>query len=234
MRITLPVKTTACTHVQCFDAEGFFQLHEQSPQTKCNICDAPIRRLGDLVVDEYMTEILGSVKDSVDQVTINPDGSYRPKGSHNEPQPSNKKKQRIQYSLDDIDQEKDGGVSLRESAASNAPTWAPKPDLASPFMSREPSSAVSTAASSGTKRKAEVVDLTLSSDEDDDPPRPLIKRTSTSVANGMKGINGIGEGASGSQLPIRLPSVPSPSVPPSWGQFQTQDPTNASWPWGSH
>lgn len=213
MRITLPVKTPACKHVQCFDAEGFFMLFEQSPRSTCglNNCPAPIKGLRDLVVDEYMTEILKSVDDSVDQVTINPDGTWKAKVAQAQPPPS-KKKQRMSYNIDDSDDEETGKLAVlqrnTDTTAPSLPSWNPN------STSLEPPATTSViGASSGTKRKAaEVVDLTFSSDEDDDPPIPKVKRTSTSGANELaNGTNA--PGMSFMQQTSSFPSRPHPSPP---------------------
>jgi E3 SUMO-protein ligase PIAS1 len=38
MRITLPCRSTVCSHNQCFDAASFLQLQEQAPTWTCPIC----------------------------------------------------------------------------------------------------------------------------------------------------------------------------------------------------
>lgn len=210
MRIKLPVKTPACTHVQCFDAEGFFMLQEQSPQMHCPTCSKPIRDLKDLAVDEYMADILKNVHDNVDQIIINPDGSWKIKGPQTQPQP--KKKQRMSYSLDDDEDEKPRSYAStpKDSVVAPTPPTSSKPMFTSMSNSREPSSATSAAPSTGSKRKASaVVDLTLSSDEDDDPSRPAVRQASS---NGVNGIQ--------NSLPKASPSIPAmhplPQRPPSY------------------
>jgi len=51
LRIAIPVRSTICTHNQCFDAESFLQLQEQAPTWQCPICNKTISFEG-LAVDE--------------------------------------------------------------------------------------------------------------------------------------------------------------------------------------
>jgi E3 SUMO-protein ligase PIAS1 len=51
LRIAIPVRSTICTHNQCFDAESFLQLQEQAPTWQCPICNKTISFDG-LAVDE--------------------------------------------------------------------------------------------------------------------------------------------------------------------------------------
>lgn len=73
-----------------------------------------------------------------------------------------------------------------------------------PHSSREASAAGSNATRNGNKRSAEVIDLTLS--DDDEPPRPA-KRPALSQANGQS------VQSHNHQSRISLPSHPSPRPP---------------------
>ncbi len=51
MRLDLPVRSTACKHMHCFDATSYLQLQEQGPQWLCPICNHPAT-FENLAVDE--------------------------------------------------------------------------------------------------------------------------------------------------------------------------------------
>jgi E3 SUMO-protein ligase PIAS1 len=42
MRISIPCRSTVCSHLQCFDAECFLQLQEQAPTWTCPICSKTV------------------------------------------------------------------------------------------------------------------------------------------------------------------------------------------------
>ncbi len=54
MRITTPCRSIHCSHVQCFDAESFFSINEQSPSWTCPICQRSIK-LEELLMDAMST-----------------------------------------------------------------------------------------------------------------------------------------------------------------------------------
>ena len=74
VRITTPIRSTVCTHNQCFDADSFLQLQEQAPTWTCPICNK-ILSYESLAVDQYVEEILSKVRNT-DQVTIQPNGDW--------------------------------------------------------------------------------------------------------------------------------------------------------------
>ncbi|SNX85298.1 related to SIZ1 - E3-like factor in the SUMO pathway [Melanopsichium pennsylvanicum] len=76
MRITTPCRSTHCSHVQCFDAESFFSVNEQSPSWACPVCNKTIK-VEDLLMDGYVDDILKRVPQDEDSVVVEPDGSWR-------------------------------------------------------------------------------------------------------------------------------------------------------------
>lgn len=42
LRISIPCRSTVCSHSQCFDAESFLQLQEQAPTWVCPICNKTV------------------------------------------------------------------------------------------------------------------------------------------------------------------------------------------------
>lgn len=184
LRIQTPCRSTMCTHNQCFDAESFLQLQEQAPTWTCPICNKALD-YESLAVDQYVEELLHNAR-GVDQVTIEPNGEWSLEkdaspnrnghGAHN----------------DDSDQDlieiPDYRVRTIKAEAIPTPVSLGTPPL--------PSRETSTAPRSGQKRKSEVVDLTLS--DDDEPVRPA-KKVAYSTPNSF------------SDLPRR------PQLPPSVG-----------------
>ncbi|KAJ4379452.1 E3 SUMO-protein ligase pli1 [Didymella sp. IMI 355093] len=163
LRINIPCRSTVCTHNQCFDAESFLQLQEQAPTWICPICSKTVHFNG-LAVDQYVEEILAKVKNA-DQVTISPTGEWSTKKEVTPPPRRNGNAVAADDSDDDLVEIPDYRVTSIKSEAAQTPNYLSTP----PMPSREPS----TAPRSGTKRTSEVVDLTLS--DDDEPPRPAKK-----------------------------------------------------------
>ena len=161
LRIVTPCRSTVCTHNQCFDADSFLQLQEQAPTWTCPICNKTISYEA-LAVDQYVEEILYKARNT-DQVTIQPSGEW---STEKDVKPKhNNHHHHDDDSEDDLVEISDYRVQAIKSEAAPTPTSITTP----PLPSREPS----TAPRSGQKRTAEVVDLTLS--DDDEPPRPTKK-----------------------------------------------------------
>ncbi|KAH8158544.1 hypothetical protein CIB48_g9707 [Xylaria polymorpha] len=177
-RIRTPVRSVMCNHISCFDGSSYLQLQEQGPQWLCPICNqsAPFENLA---VDEYAKDILERTEESIEQVTIEPNGQWATQSA--EPVPRKSRSSNVSASIDvddDISIVTDN-PSYRNGGYGSTPH--PYGTPARTFMgtpspsSREPSNAPR----SGSKKRpaAEVIDLTLSSDEDDAPlTRPLKKQ----------------------------------------------------------
>ncbi|KAI1521010.1 PINIT domain containing protein [Pyrenophora tritici-repentis] len=163
LRIVTPCRSTVCTHNQCFDADSFLQLQEQAPTWTCPICNKTISYEA-LAVDQYVEEILNKARNT-DQVTIKPSGEWstekevKPRQNHHHHDDDD------DDSEDDLVEIPDYRIQAIKSEAAPTPTSITTPPL--------PSREASTAPRSGQKRTAEVVDLTLS--DDDEPPRPTKK-----------------------------------------------------------
>lgn len=171
LRINTPCRSTVCTHNQCFDAESFLQLQEQAPTWTCPICNKTISYEG-LAVDQYVEEILIKAR-NVDQVTIEPNGQWSIEKDNSSQRNGN-------GAHDDYDSEEDlveiPDYRIRTIKSEAAPT--PVSLSTPPLPSRE----TSTAPRSGNKRASEVVDLTLS--DDDEPVRPT-KKVAYSTPNSL-------------------------------------------------
>jgi E3 SUMO-protein ligase PIAS1 len=164
VRINTPCRSTLCTHNQCFDAISFLQLQEQAPTWTCPICNKTISYEA-LAVDQYVEEILSKVRNA-DQVTIQPNGEW---STDKDPSPP----RRNGYGAHDDSEDEDELVELtdyRDRVTAIKSEAAPTPvSLSTPPL---PSRETSTAPRSN-KRPSEVVDLTLS--DDDEPARPAKK-----------------------------------------------------------
>lgn len=190
MRINLPVRSTVCTHNQCFDGAMFIQLNEQAPQWVCPVCSKSVS-YESLCVDKYFEEILQQTPTSIEKVDIEPDGKWHVIKEDAEPKNQSSRDNRAAYDNDFSDDEivevphpepkkrTSNGVGL--GSGSTPSLLSPMPGLAMntpPLSSRGPSAAPSTSSAQlGSKRPA-VIDLTLSDDEEEQPPRPA-KRQST-------------------------------------------------------
>jgi len=78
-RVELPVRGAECQHLQCFGLEAFLQINRQmrafNNRWVCPVCTLVLRP-PDLVVDQYVQDIISKVPEDVDEVIINADGSW--------------------------------------------------------------------------------------------------------------------------------------------------------------
>lgn len=187
VRMKVPCRSNVCSHNQCFDAASFLQLQEQAPTWSCPICSKNIR-FDAIAVDQYVQEILEQTPTSVDQVTIEPDGRWSYSKAANSYDSTPKVKQENGEQYDDEDDDSDDLVEITDprikSIKSEAPATPYSFGRTPPAFSREASTSYSapTAARAGQKRKSEVIDLTLSDDEE--PPRPA-KRQAYNTPNSL-------------------------------------------------
>lgn len=168
-RIQTPCRGTTCHHVRCFDLETYLQMQEQAPIWECPICNKPAS-LDNLAVDEYIREILAVTKD-VDQVTIEPDGRWSK-------ETASSKRSNGAYNDDD---DSDDLIEIPPPYASKVKREAPATPVSmfSPHSQGDSASRQPSSQHRGQKRPSEVIDLTLS---DDDEPAP--KRVAFSASNG--------------------------------------------------
>ncbi|KAF2143038.1 uncharacterized protein K452DRAFT_326218 [Aplosporella prunicola CBS 121167] len=180
VRISLPCRSSVCTHNQCFDATFFLQLQEQAPTWQCPCCNKTISYEA-LAVDQYVQDILQKTSSSVEKVTIEPDGKWTP-GDRVESQTRNGTSDNgagDDSDDDDLVEISDYRVANLKQEQSQTPvSGAHTP----PGSSREQSAAAAPATNSRSKRKSEVIDLTLS--DDDEPPRPA-KRQAYNTPNSL-------------------------------------------------
>lgn len=195
LRMTMPVRSNVCAHNQCFDAFTFLDMQQQGPTWTCPICSKPVT-FTSLHIDEYVQDILQGAP-NLDQVTLDPDGSWRPVVEQNDNRGTKRP-------YDDDDEDSDDLIELSDYRPIGLKAEPP----ATPFSFGQtppqfsPAPGSTTRNGAGSKRRSEVIDLTLS-DGDDEPPakRPHIQpsmstpslqsqvsngfRTSSMTPNGM-------------------------------------------------
>ncbi|CEL01570.1 hypothetical protein ASPCAL01151 [Aspergillus calidoustus] len=174
-RIEVPCRSVICTHNQCFDASSFLQLQEQAPTWTCPVC-AKATSYESLNVDQYVDDILRSTPSDVEQVIIEPDGTWSNPKDEVAAGPRS-----ITPATDDDDliEIKEPGVTpVKQEPLSLSILDSLQQSQQTPARSREQSSTWSTATN---KRPAPVIDLTGSDDEDDDSPVRPPKRPAINV-----------------------------------------------------
>lgn len=75
IRLVTPCRANTCDHIQCFDALSFYSMNEQSPQWQCPVCSQDIKS-EDLRLDGYVEDILRRVPPDLDAVLVEADGSW--------------------------------------------------------------------------------------------------------------------------------------------------------------
>lgn len=199
LRITVPCRTSLCTHNQCFDAASFLQLQEQAPTWSCPICNKSTS-FEALQIDQwalicllssylnanrarYVDDILRSTSTETEQVTIEPSGAWsKPSDPAESTSPRNSPAANLDNDLIEITDESFPPLK-RESEPHH-----PLLNNVTPTPSHEASSVSSAQRPSSNKRSAsQVIDLTLS-DEDEETSRPA-KRVAYDLSNGLRRTN---------------------------------------------
>ncbi|KAK9235967.1 PINIT domain-containing protein [Lipomyces kononenkoae] len=154
-RIQVPIRTIRCTHVQCFDATSYIQLQEQAPTWQCPVCNI-YAPIEDIVVDNYFDEILKHTSKKVESIEIDPSGVWRVPEQNGV--------------ADDTDSEDEIGAGRNPEATQQH-------HGALEVIDSSPRRA-------GSRAPANVIDLTLSDDEESSRPAPRQVQPSTSTAVG--------------------------------------------------
>ena len=184
VRIQIPCRSTICTHNQCFDVSSFLQLQEQAPTWTCPVCNKLIS-FEALVIDQYVQDILA--RTSADQVTIEPDGKWS-HGDTTAEQSTNGPNQQDDDSDDDLIDITETRVSQVKKEEPNFPLPGSVAAQTPSQTSRETSSVPHT--NSNKRKRSEVIDLTLSDEEDDEPPHRPSKRHAPGTGNGPSAATG--------------------------------------------
>jgi len=178
LRISVPCRSTICTHNQCFDATSFLQLQEQAPTWTCPVCNKATN-FEALQVDKYVANILESTSPAVEQVTIEPNGEWSNPADHNESRRTRGDSSNTEEEDDDLVEIQDGRVlSLKQEplpihlALQRTPSLLPREASAISLGPRQ----------STNKRPASVVIDLTGSDDEGTPPRSS-KRLSCNPSN---------------------------------------------------
>ncbi|XP_027914324.1 E4 SUMO-protein ligase PIAL2 isoform X3 [Vigna unguiculata] len=75
-RIKTPVKGRSCKHFQCFDFNNFISINSKRPSWRCPHCNQYVC-YGDIRLDRNMVEILKNVGESITEVIVLADGSWK-------------------------------------------------------------------------------------------------------------------------------------------------------------
>lgn len=242
IRISLPVRSTVCTHMQCFDGSMFLQMMEQAPLWNCPICHKTVS-FQSLCVDKYFEDILHNTPKSIEKVAVEPNGDWQVIKEEEDEQPNGgSSKLRASYD-DDFDDDlvevteptnKTVDGLKRESQPPQQQGRSPLPGAFStpPLSSREPSVPQSAASANRTGNKrpsGAVIDLTLSDDEEEQPPRPA-KRTQTAASRSQGNTNSSNSYNTPTSIPDRGQSdsvyphaAPQISYPPPTTSFRQAD-----------
>jgi E3 SUMO-protein ligase PIAS1 len=191
MRMKTPCRGMACKHNQCFDATSYLQLQEQAPQWECPQCNKSVP-WDQLVIDHYILDILKNTSADTEQVTVEPDGQWHLGQTHSSTPATGSRKRKADATpdfdddddlvvLDDFELPKTNGTAVSS-------TLTPSSVRTPPVNARESSAAMSQRSASKRPRQ-EVIDLTLSDDEDDQEARPAVKRTSTNQTSSLPGLS---------------------------------------------
>lgn len=159
--IQTPARGKDCQHLQCFDLDTFLRFNEKGSAAgwKCGVCDRRLT-LEDVRVDAFMQDVIRQIEarklanEDLDSVQIDHEGSW---SLYNSAAHSNSRKRKADLlraeAIDDSDKED------RKPAA-------PKP-TANGTAASASASLASSAAAARRPAASEAIDLTLSSDEED-------------------------------------------------------------------
>ncbi|KAH6603435.1 hypothetical protein Trco_008210 [Trichoderma cornu-damae] len=186
MRLEVPCRSVSCTHLQCFDATSYLQLQEQGPQWLCPICNksAPFDQLA---VDGYVKAILEKTSRNLETVTIEPNGKWSSKPPKKET-PSRPNGAALED--DDDDDLEVSEIIIGGRRLETPKNLTPYTDTTGSGGRDGSSAAAPRGGSHSAKRPAPaVIDLTLSSDDEEPIQRPS-KRQHTG-AGGYRGSSNL-------------------------------------------
>jgi E3 SUMO-protein ligase PIAS1 len=229
-RMKTPCRGIGCKHNQCFDAASYLQLQEQAPTWTCPHCNKSVP-WEQLVVDQYILDILTSTSSDTDQVTVEPDGRWHMDDTTPAPV-SRKRKANDTPDTDDDDDiiELDADPPTTNGASLGPPqTLTPRSIQTPPVNGRESSTATSHRSASTGKRPRhnEVIDLTLSDEDEDQDARPAVK-SRPSLPNVFSTTSTSNLNPNTPAYRTRPPDLPSMSSTSSVSpHLQHQQPSNA-------
>ncbi|KAI0361523.1 hypothetical protein OH77DRAFT_1585612 [Trametes cingulata] len=199
MRITTPCRSSACVHPQCFDALSWFSVMEQTTTWMCPVCEK-VLNVEDLIIDGYFDDILKSTPESVEDVIVEADGQWHTEDNKygsaewlvahplatkptspvkrapspvkpvangvagkDKPRPSNAEI----VILDSDEEDEDEGRVKRELSPSAESARLPRSSQSVSIGGSQPP----------RSQAADIIDLTLDSDDEEPPQRPPVPLT---------------------------------------------------------
>lgn len=174
-RIVTPIRSRACNHLQCFDATTFLTMNEQTPTWSCPVCHRRIENWEDLIVDEFFSQMLINTPKHIDSVRVEPSGlvtiidenpDLADEDSEEEELPEVKPEPEVTILLDDDDDE-EGIASMSNNLieTNNIPVTANFPTtkrVNTPEINEQ------TQPPLRKKIKADIIDLTLDSEDEEE------------------------------------------------------------------
>ncbi|XP_018330903.1 E3 SUMO-protein ligase PIAS2 [Agrilus planipennis] len=235
MRMTTPCRSITCQHLQCFDASLFLQMNERKPTWNCPVCDKPAL-YDNLVIDGYFQDVLVSslLSSETKEIQLNRDGSWSVQTVEKK---SIQKVNKIpDDSIEIIGDDVEVVISSGDTGTSNGPT------------NNQIECTSTDKAKEETPKKNDVVDLTVSDSDDDEPlakrravnPKPdsTIKFSDTAsvssssnhsrvtTSGGPASVSSSGYPASPAVINLDSPSPPrSPQSNPSQQNVTQQQPS---------
>ncbi|KAJ8929929.1 hypothetical protein NQ314_017338 [Rhamnusium bicolor] len=218
MRMTTPCRAITCSHLQCFDASLYLQMNERKPTWNCPVCDKP-SLYDNLVIDGYFQEVLNSqlLPSECNEIQLNKDGSWNTQNPEKKAVKIEKQPAAV-IGIDDSIEIIGDDVEIIVNNTATSSTDKSKEEEKPPG------------------KKKDVVDLTLSDSDDDEPlakrravnPKPDSTSLSSSsnqsrvtTTPGPSSVSSSGYPASPSVINLDSPSPPrSPHPTPQTPQQQ--------------
>lgn len=172
-RLATPCRGIACTHNQCFDAASYLELQQQAPTWTCPICNRPLV-WDNLVLDQYVDDILRDTSRSTEQVTIEPDGRW-----HQQAETKDTEQNKTNGAASD-DEDDDDLIEIKDESFVKPKKEATPLTVNQRLLGSQRDTSTPSSAKPAKRAREEVIDLTLSDDDEDARPPPKMKRPSMS------------------------------------------------------
>ncbi|KAH7345218.1 PINIT domain-containing protein [Rhizoctonia solani] len=237
IRINTPCRSSTCVHSQCFDAENWFSMMEQTTTWACPVCDKALNT-EELIIDMYFDDILKCTPDAVEDVIVEANGEWHTEDDKfgspawvttaaSRPRPVEKEKKvkaepdtrSFMDSSSELIKPKTEEYLILDSDDEEDIPLAKAPHRVIP----PPTNATSSRAPS--QLQAAVIDLTLSSDDEADDPPPPPPPAAVSPVQPLAPALPISDNAGG---PLKRKDRSSPTQPQdaSWKRPRVEHPAN--------
>ncbi|KAI6182762.1 hypothetical protein M3Y97_00415800 [Aphelenchoides bicaudatus] len=194
VRMSNPVRSRNCTHLQCFDLFNYLTMNEKRPNWKCPVCNKPCN-YDVLVLDSYFAEVISTVGSTVNEVELLPDGSWRVAGEKSVKKSTNNNAAGSStssvYKTEPV--ELQPGTSSASKPSQNAPDIITLDDSSDDEETTTASNDAAGSCSSSRKRtydqiavngdKQDYTIITLDDSDDDGPSQPPVNQPHTISAN---------------------------------------------------